>query len=178
MHTKFQDILISGSWFINTFVTMGMFSKFAKVAHVHFSSWKQSIVGVSASWPHAIDTPTSHWHGVSSEECLGMASHSCWSRPRRAGSVAGGGWFSRTCLSRWSQKFSIGLRSRLQAGQSILTTPDPGIPPTIRHVSETSVCWLHGVRRQIHPLLTVFKNWNEHVWLLRISKTYPLSQKC
>ena len=50
---------------------MGMFSKFAKVAHVHFSSWKQSIVGVSASWPHAVDTPTSHWHGVSSEECLG-----------------------------------------------------------------------------------------------------------
>ena len=71
MHTKFQDILISGSRFINTFVTMGTFSKFAKVARVHFSSWKQSIVGVSASWPHAIDTPTSHWHGVSSEECLG-----------------------------------------------------------------------------------------------------------
>ena len=51
---------------------MGTFSKFAKVAHVHFSSWKQSIVSVSASWPHAIDTPTSHWHGVSSEECLGQ----------------------------------------------------------------------------------------------------------
>ena len=28
-------------------------------------------MGVSTSWPHAIDTPTSHWHGVSSEECLG-----------------------------------------------------------------------------------------------------------
>ena len=88
----------------------------------------------------------------------GMASHSCWSRPRRAGSVAGGGWFSRTCLSRWSQKCSIGLRSGLQAGQSILTTPDPGIPPTIRHVSETSVCRLHGVRRRIYLLLTVFMN--------------------
>ena len=50
---------------------MVTFSKFEKVAHVHFSSWKQSIVGVSAPWPHAIDTPTSHWHGVSSEECLG-----------------------------------------------------------------------------------------------------------
>ena len=50
---------------------MGTFSKFAKVAHVHFSSWKQSIVGVSTSWSHAINTPTSHWHGVSSEECLG-----------------------------------------------------------------------------------------------------------
>ena len=34
----------------------------------------------------------------------------------------------------------------------------PGIPPTIRHVSETSVCRLHGVRRRIHPLLTVFMN--------------------
>ena len=53
----------------------------------------------------------------------GMASHCCWSRPRRAGGVAGGGWFSRTCLSRWSQKFSVGLRSGLQAGQSILTAP-------------------------------------------------------
>ena len=34
----------------------------------------------------------------------------------------------------------------------------PGIPPTIRHVSETSVCRLHGVRRRIHPLLTDFMN--------------------
>ena len=38
MHTKFRYILISGSRFINTFVTMGTFSKFAKVARVHFSS--------------------------------------------------------------------------------------------------------------------------------------------
>ena len=34
----------------------------------------------------------------------------------------------------------------------------PGIPSKIRHVSETSVCRLHGVRRWIHPLLTVFMN--------------------
>ena len=34
----------------------------------------------------------------------------------------------------------------------------PGIPPTIRHVNETSLCRLHGVRRRIHPLLTVFMN--------------------
>ena len=35
---KTSDISISASRFINTFVTMGTFSKFAKVAHVHFSS--------------------------------------------------------------------------------------------------------------------------------------------
>ena len=40
MHTKFQDILVSGSRFINTFVTMGTFSKFAKVARVHFKFMK------------------------------------------------------------------------------------------------------------------------------------------